>query len=98
MYSATFRAVLFTKENCKPCKDTKDYVNSLFETEEGLAAHYACLQKENHAALVASFDLDKFPTLLITNDSGREVGRFVGGNRVREVLPGVLNTLKLLEQ
>ena len=92
-----FRSVLFTKEDCIPCILTKDLLSKILEKEPGFGNYLSVLHKENHSALVAAYELEMFPTLLVVDKHGDEVGRFVGGKKVREYLPGVLATLRLTE-
>ncbi len=51
------------------------------------------MQKENHSALVAAYELNLYPTLLVVNSEGIELDRVVGGKNVREQLLNILNTI-----
>ena len=87
---AISKAILFTKENCPPCARTQGFINST--VDEYLAAEYlVVMKKENHSALVAAYELDKFPTLLLVNDKGQESSRVVGGKNIREQINYILN-------
>jgi len=92
-----FRAVLFTKQDCLPCITTKDALNKVLERNPACGNYIATLEKENHSALVAAYELEMYPTLLVVDDKGEEVGRFTGGKKVREYLPGILSTLRIME-
>jgi hypothetical protein len=92
-----FRAVLFTKQDCLPCITTKDALNKVLKLNPACGNYIATLEKENHSALVAAYGLEMYPTLLVVDDNGEEVGRFTGGKKVREYLPGILSTLRILE-
>ena len=84
------RAVLFTKENCKPCELTKELV---FALKSSLHENLSVMKKENHSALVAAYQLELYPTLLIVDDHGEEMSRIVGGQRIRENIVNILTTL-----
>ena len=87
------KAILFTKEDCPPCIKTKEFINSTID--EYLAAEYlVVMKKENHSALVAAYELEKFPTLLIVNGQGEETNRIVGGQYIREQLQYILEGLR----
>ena len=51
------------------------------------------MKKENHSALVAAYELEKFPTLLLLTKEGEEVRRFVGGEQIRAVLVPALKEI-----
>jgi len=76
---------------------TKDALHNLLQLNPACGNYIATLEKENHSALVAAYDLEMYPTLLVVDDKGEELGRFTGGKKVREYLPGVLATLRIME-
>lgn len=87
------KAILFTKEDCPPCIKTKEFINSTID--EYLAAEYlVVMKKENHSALVVSYDLYKFPILLLVNEQGEETNRIVGGQSIREQIQYILEGLR----
>jgi hypothetical protein len=92
-----FRSVLFTKQDCLPCIQTKDALLNLLKLNPSCGNYIATLEKENHSALVVAYELEMYPTLLVVDDKGEEVGRFTGGKKVREYLPGVLATLRIMQ-
>ena len=96
MTTSRARAVLFTKKGCLPCLKTKDLLNQLLTDSPDLGDVVSIMWKENHSALVESYNLELYPTLLIIDEEGTAVGRIVGGQLVRSVLPGVLTTLGAL--
>lgn len=80
-------AVLFTKENCKPCALTKEHLHDVLENNLGLDETVSVMKKENHSALVEAYGLNLYPTLLLLGPNGLEVEeRIVGGKAIREVL------------
>ena len=79
------RATLFTKEDCLPCAQTKQYIYDTFYQDEldwPLLDALSLLRMEDHPALVAAFDLHLFPTLII-HQNGEELERIVGGQNIR---------------
>lgn len=52
------------------------------------------MQKENHSALVAAYELSKYPTLLVIDRDGVELDKVIGAKNVREQLLNILNTIK----
>ena len=84
------KAVLFIKESCAPCQKTKDFVETI---TSGLSRNLVLMKKENHSALVAAYELEKFPTLLLLTKEGEEVRRFVGGEQIRAVLVPALKEI-----
>ena len=85
------RAVLFCKQDCKPCTITKEFV---FAIKPRLTEYLSIMQKENHPALVAAYDLELYPTLLVVDEFGHELQKIVGGKNVRENLVNILNTIR----
>ena len=77
---------MFTKEACPPCAKTKEHAYDVLENNLDLAETLSFMKKENHSALVETYSLSLFPTLLIVGPYGLEVQRVVGGKAVREVL------------
>ena len=91
-------AVLFTKDECAPCFKTKVHVATLFQGRPELAEHFSQLAKENHPALIEAYEINLFPTLLITDqnikgDQSNEVDRIIGGKAVRENLEAILEKI-----
>ena len=75
------RALLFTKDNCIPCELTKEFIRDEIQPE--LLAGLSKLRKEHHTALVETYEIDLYPTLLIIDSDGVEIDRCVGGKNVR---------------
>ena len=94
MTSNATHACLFTKEQCLPCTKTKDYLRKVYEEDNDLGNFISVLKKENHSALVESYNLDLYPTLLIVGPNGAELDRVVGGNAIRNNLKGILIALR----
>ena len=86
------KAILFTKENCPPCARTQGFINSSID-EYLVAEHLVVMKQENHSALVAAYELNKFPTLLLVNGHGEESNRVVGGKNIREQIGYIIKGL-----
>ena len=91
-------AVLFTKEECGPCYKTKVHVVTLLQGRPELGEVFSQLAKENHPALVEAYDLNLYPTLIITDqnikgDETNEVQRIVGGQAIRSELEDILTEI-----
>ena len=65
---------------------TKEFAYDILEKNLHLGETISFLKKENHSALVESYQLNLYPTLLIVGPNGLEIERIVGGKAVREVL------------
>ena len=90
-------AVLFTKDECAPCFKTKVHVVTLLQGRPELGEVFSQLAKENHPALVEAYDLNLYPTLIITDQNikgeSNEVQRIVGGQAIRDQLEGILTEI-----
>ena len=78
--------LLFTKEACPPCEQTKEFLFDTLEKNLELWQVVTVMRKEHHKTLVETYELDLFPTLLTVGPNGMEMDRVVGGKAVREVL------------
>lgn len=87
-------AVLFTKEDCSPCTETKDFLKDLLTYEVGLGMYISVLRKEHHSQLVETYSLDTYPTLLVVDAMGEEMTRVIGGKKIREVLKETLSDIR----
>lgn len=87
------KAILFTKEDCAPCLNTKAYIEK--ELDQTLVYdHLVVLKKEDHSALVAAYELTLFPTLLVVDKQGEEIHRIVGGNKIQAQLEYILEGIR----
>jgi hypothetical protein len=87
------KAILFTKEDCLPCSQTKLFISDVCD-EQLVHDYLVVMKKENHSALVAAYELELFPTLLLVNSQGEESNRIVGGKNIRRELPYILQGLQ----
>ena len=86
MRTSRLHAVLFTKEGCPPCIKTKEFAYDILENNLDLAETISFMKKENHSALVETYSLSLYPTLLVVGPAGLELDRVVGGKAIRETL------------
>ena len=86
MRTSRLHAVLFTKEGCPPCAKTKEFAYDILENNLDLAETISFMKKENHSALVETYSLSLYPTLLVVGPNGLELDRVVGGKAIREIL------------
>ena len=84
--TSRLHAVLFTKEGCAPCGRTKEALKKVLKTDYRLGSTISTMKKENHSALVESYNLTLYPTLLIVGPNGLEIERHVGGKKIESVL------------
>ena len=98
MTTSRTHAVLFTKEKCKPCIETKLFIGDFLDVHPPLTDVLSILKKENHSALVEAYELNLYPTLLIVGPNGTELDRVVGGQEIRNNLKGILIALRANSQ
>ena len=89
---AISKAILFTKEDCLPCAQTKLFISDVCN-EQLVHDYLVVMQKENHSALVAAYELEMFPTLLVVTSTGEESSRVVGGKNIRTQIEYILKGL-----
>jgi hypothetical protein len=73
-----YKLVFFKKQECNPCKVTEEGLNAVLQQRPELGPIVHVMQKEYHSALVHSYDLQTYPTVLILDKNGDEVARRVG--------------------
>lgn len=93
MQTSRSHAVLFTKEGCGPCEETKEFVFDLLENNLSLTETLSFMKKENHSALVESYKLDCYPTLLIVGPSGLLIDKVIGGASIRDCIESKLTEI-----
>ena len=89
---AISKAILFTKKDCLPCAQTKLFISDVCD-EQLVHDYLVVMQKENHSALVAAYELEMFPTLLVVTSTGEESSRVVGGKNIRTQIEYILKGL-----
>lgn len=73
-----YKLVFFKKENCNPCSVATECLNTVLADRPELDYIVHSMQKEYHSALIAAYDLNTYPTVLILDKDGNEVARRVG--------------------
>lgn len=76
--SSPHKLIFFKKEGCGPCAQAQENLTTVLKDNPELGLHVATMQKENHPALVVSYDLHTYPTVLIMDQEGQELSRKVG--------------------
>lgn len=88
-------AVLFKKEDCKPCKVAQKNLQEVLLENKHLTDYIRVLDIKNHTALRGVYCLEKFPTLLLLSKHGQEIKRTVGGrNLTKELFFTVLDEVR----
>ena len=89
----TSKAILFVKDSCAPCQLVKDHMNFVLEKNPGYGRHISVMKESKYPVLVEGCNVDLFPTLLVIDSEGEEMGRIVGGRNIAMDLRGVLFAL-----
>ena len=74
------RLVFFKKEGCEPCKRAAEDLQLVLELHPEYGQYVSVMWKENASALVAAFELELYPTVLILDKDSNELSRKVGGS------------------
>ena len=94
----TSKAILFVKQDCAPCQLVKDHMNSVLEKSPGYGRQILVMKESKYPVLVEEYNVDLFPTLLIIDSEGEEMGRIVGGRNIAMDLRGVLFALYTINE
>lgn len=78
MPSKPWKLVFFKKEGCGPCDQALHNLNQALVLDDAFYGLVTVMQKEYHGALVAAYDLEMYPTVLILDKQGEEISRKVG--------------------
>lgn len=73
-----YKLVLFKKEGCGPCDQAAFCLNEALKDNPKYGEIVSVMQKENHSALVAAYELTLYPTVLILDKDNNEISRKVG--------------------
>ena len=87
-------AVIFCKPNCRPCELTKAYYKDVVAADLDLKFYSSVFTCSKDSVFRVIYGLDKFPTLLILDEDGKETDRLVGGQNIREILHGLLRAVR----
>ena len=78
------RMILFKKKDCAPCAHAMRSLEEVLATNPDFRQHVVVLQKENHPALVASYELEQYPTVLVLDRSVDLIQKVQGGFKMTE--------------
>lgn len=78
------KLILFKKQGCYPCKTAQENLDRVLSKFPEYHKYIAVLQKENHQALVVSYDLNLYPTVLVMDEESNELSRKVGARFLTE--------------
>lgn len=91
----------FKKRECLPCAAADATLRGVLNSTPEYRDYINVFQKEDHPALVAAFDLNLYPTVLILNDKGEEISRKVGARYLSEEwffqALGAIHTIRISE-
>ncbi len=90
--------VLFKKQDCPPCGRVAKRLESIVSREPDLIHQISVLRKENHSALLAAYDINLFPTMLLVDDLGEELDRWVGGTDCYDALKEELTECRAMNK
>mgnify|MGYP003348261288 CR=1 FL=1 len=74
------RLVFFKKDGCGPCEMAIKALNQVLEQHPNYEQYVSIIQKENAPALVAAYELNLYPTVLIMDKDSHELSRKVGSS------------------
>ena len=73
-------------------------MNSVLEKNPGYGRHISVMKESKYPVLVEEYNVDLFPTLLIIDSEGEEMGRIVGGRNIAMDIRGVLFALYTINE
>ena len=85
------KILLFKMSTCSPCK----LLSKLF-TQLSISKEDIILDKDENEKLIDKYNIGHVPTVIVLNNEGEELGRFVG-SRNKEQLFEELNKYKTLD-
>jgi hypothetical protein len=71
----------------------KDVLETCLKKKPGYGRHITVMKKEKHPTLVEAYKLTLFPTLLVLDGDGEEIGRLIGARNISMDIQGVLFAL-----
>lgn len=78
------KLVLFKMKDCTPCLNASTALDKVLKKHPEFIPYTSQLWKENHPALVISYKLELFPTLIILDKALDEINRVVGSKKLTE--------------
>ncbi|WP_323379429.1 TlpA family protein disulfide reductase [Streptomyces durbertensis] len=88
--------VQFSSAFCQPCRATRRVLAEVAEMVPGVA--HVELDAEDRLALVRELGIDRTPTVLVLDSSGREVRRAFGQPRRVDVIAALGEAVRASEQ
>ena len=73
-------------------------MTSVLEKNPGYGRHISVMNEKKYPVLVEEYKVNLFPTLLIIDSDGEEMGRLVGGRNIAMDLRGVLFALYTINE
>ena len=73
-----YKLVFFKKDDCGPCVQVMENLQKVLFNSPEYAELVTVMQKENHSALVAAYELSLYPTVLILDKDNNEISRKIG--------------------
>ena len=72
------KLIFFAKEDCAPCLNTKIALDDVLLLHPEYRDLVTVMAKENHPSLVAAYDLEMYPTVIIFDENNQEITRRIG--------------------
>lgn len=73
-------------------------MNFVLEKNPGYGRHISVMKESKYPVLAEEYNVELFPTLLIIDSKGEEMGRLVGGRNIAMDLRGVLFALYTINE
>ena len=78
------RLIFFKKEGCGPCEMALDALKTVLEQRPDYRQIVTIIQKEKVPSLVAAYELELYPTVLIMDIDNNELSRKVGSSSLTQ--------------
>ncbi len=78
------RLVFFKKQGCGPCDMAANALQIVLDQHPDYEHYVSVIQKENAPALVAAYELELYPTVLIMDADSNELSRKVGSSALTQ--------------
>jgi thiol-disulfide isomerase/thioredoxin len=78
------RLVFFKKKGCEPCKAAAEALQLVLNEYPQYESFVSVIFKENAPSLVAAYELELYPTVLIMDKDRNELSRKVGSSMLTQ--------------
>lgn len=78
------RLVFFKKKGCEPCKLANRELRQVLDQHPEYEPYVKVMFKENVPSLVAAYELELYPTVLIMDKDNNELSRKVGSSMLTQ--------------